>query len=653
MGLIFFLFSTLVLAAGLFPWILPKNSNEDWGERCASVLLLWVAILLSINWILVCFRALGAKELIGCSFVAAIAGTGLLIGRWRKEKLSFHIPPSNSMMVVFGFMLGGVLIYVLMRSFVLGAVIEEFDALSYHFPKAVEIIRAHTIPQIRSGDFRIEFFPWNYELLLADALLLTPGDGMSYWIPLVAYLGFLAFVYSILRRSWPSLNRQDVLAGLLLVAATPILILHITANKNDLLALFFQMAFLYWFTRWSVDGNPRSLSFALAGFVMMLGTKVSALFLVPALLFIFWRRRELWVRGLSVKSRKLFLSLAGGVLLFLILGGGALILNCRWTGNPLGDCSRAGGISSYEANVAPQYRIDGISWRFPVMLFWKPFSLDEMGVWAFDQGRYWFWPSYRLIYGHFGWLCSVLLLLIPFAVYLSREEKYGSQFRKYATIGILGFVFFCLPQKYRVDGLFCAWPRYLLCIPVLIALWTVPPILDWLRRKKRHLTYLAASWAIVLYFAAEHYTCFKNDEVRSFGRFANSLFDTRESYRDSVSEVLNRIAGPQDTVAFDGGYGALYYSAYGNQLERPLCFLQPNPRKVAIPEKVQWVLIDRSWNSGWSHPGVTTTADFGLPINPKPSAEDRMVMEQLLRDPEWKLVYWKSENSQAIFRRHL
>lgn len=641
----------LLLAAGLTPRLLPLDLEPDPGEQVASTLLVCFALLIGTNWALAALHCLNFEGLVVSTILAAAGGAALTMKQW-KGWLSARPERPSPLILSFWIFFGLVVAYAAVRSLVIGPRVEEFDALSYHFPKAVEIMRAHTVPHVISGDFRLSYFPWNYELLLADALILTPGDGFTFLIPLAAYLGFLASVHSVFRRCWPTSPSQDLIAGLAIVAATPILILHITANKNDVLTVFLQVEFLLWFTHWCLNGDLRSMGLAFGSFVLMLGTKTSALFLGPAALFMLWHHRKAWSPPLRTSAVRPWHLAGTAVLIFFLLGGGWLVLNFRWSGNPLGACAWAGGISSFEANAAPRYTGIANLWHFPLMLFGKPFSSNELGAWAVWDGRYWFWPTYRIVYGHFGWLCSALLILLPFSRALTRGvDDSARTFRLHLSLGLISFVLFCLPQQYRVDGMFCGMPRYMLCIPLVIAIWTSVPLLGWLRRKGWPFLHGLIVLGTLAYAMAQHWIYFKRDEARPFALFVHELLNAAPREPILMSEILDRIAKPKDVVALDGGFGALFYPAYGTQLDRPLHFLKPDPKRVSIPADTKWVLIDRSWNSGWSHPGATTAADFWGPITPRPTTEDLALLAQLRRDPDWELIVINPPLVQAIFRR--
>lgn len=657
MGFIGLLGATLILALAIAGRWFPAGTEEDLGERCAVVFLLWFAILVGLDWALAGLHLLTAPALYVAAAACALTGGTALVRRRRRSpgggsaRLEARLRGLDPVMKTALALCFLSTLYLVARSVILGGWVVEFDALSYHFPKAVEIVRARTIPHILCGDFRLPYFPWNYELLLADGLLLTPGDSFSSLIPLLAYGGFAASVYAVFRRAWPRAAVPDLVLGVLLALATPVLLLHITANKNDLLSAFFQMEFLLWSTLWYLKSGKRELGLALLSLALFLGTKATALFLGPFLVFMLWRRRSLFHPRAWGGGWKTLGAGAAAILILLALGAGWPLLNLAWTGKVFGDVAQAGGIDSFEAFATPHY--NGISnlWRFPLLALMKPFSSNPMAVWVPWARQYWFWPSYRTVYGHFGWLCTVLLVLLPVGIRGHRRDPGAAPFRLLATIGILSFAAFALPQQYRVDGMFCGSPRYLLCLPVLVLLWTAVPLLSWLRQRQRFIHGLLG-FAALAYFAGQSWVYFQRDETRSFAVVMNAMENPAWSMQGGVAEKFDRNAGANDPVALDGGFGALFYPIYGIQQQRPVFFLRPSPGTVAIPAQVKWVVIDRSWNAGWSHPGVTTTADFFLPIQGRVTAEDTAVFLQLSKDSAWRLVFLNPARAEAIFLRN-
>jgi hypothetical protein len=72
---------------------------------------------------------------------------------------------------------------------------------------------------------------------------------------------------------------------------------------------------------------------------------------------------------------------------------------------------------------------------------------------------------------------------------------------------------------------------------------------------------------------------------------------------------------------------------------------------VTIPASAKWVVVDRISNIDFGDPRFRATGDWHFLGHGKPSAEDRVVFEQLAASPDFKLVYLYEEKNQAIFAR--
>jgi len=647
-GLYCFLFAALALARASLPLLATEAEGWNRWERSSAVLVLGFCILVGANWALALVHALTAAGLWTC--------TGLFLGlafwlfrrhgwpRWRR-------PDVDPLAVWTGLVLLAGAAYLVLRGSL--AMIAEFDAVSYHLPKAVEILKSGTIPFVNAGDYRIPYFPWNYELLLADTLILTGGDRHAY---LIGFLGTLALgvnAYGLLRQAWREATALEALLGVLFLAATPVLLMHADAFKNDVLFCFFLLAFFHWAAVWSLRGSRGSFILLVLCVGLCFGTKSSALFLGPILLGLAWWHRDRFRPQALGGTGKALQAAAAILLAALLLGGGWPLLNLRWCGHLLGDFATVGGAPGYEAMAAPRYIGFGNWWKFPILLFSRPFSSNPDGVWLFWEHRYWFWPAYRSMYGHFGWLCTALLALLPFGIRLHRRQPgEEGRFRILVTVFAVAFAFLFMPQRYRVDGMFCGFPRYLLFIPVLVALWGLLPFLGWLRGRGWKAGSACAGLGLSAYFLVTAVDYFVHDQTKPLEAVAQLL--DRPGYRmaGGAAKGVDRAAGPGDVIAFDSGFGGMVYPLYGRGFTRRVAYLRvAEGQPVSIPAEAKWVVTDRAWNVGWSHPGVTSAGDFWLPIRPAATREDLTLFNQLAKDPDFALVYHNAARNEAVFLR--
>jgi hypothetical protein len=164
-----------------------------------------------------------------------------------------------------------------------------------------------------------------------------------------------------------------------------------------------------------------------------------------------------------------------------------------------------------------------------------------------------------------------------------------------------------------------------------------------------HFILSAMGISLVAYFLGQSYLYFANDTSKPFYLVEQRLQWPDRRPEMGVEGFVDQAAGPTDSIAFDSGYGAFVYPLYGVACTRPLVYLPRGSGNAQIPPGVKWVVIDRMWNVGWSHPGATTTADFFLPIKRGASQEDLALVSQMVKDPHFALVYSDPAHDQWAF----
>jgi hypothetical protein len=155
----------------------------------------------------------------------------------------------------------------------------ENDALTYHLTRAILWIQQSSLAPIHdAGDWRINGHPRNAELLDGFTMLLS---GSLRWVSLVqvAALGVtMVAIHGTAGRI--GLDRRAAAFGALLYPTLPVVALQAPIAKNDLVvgALVAVTAF-FLLGRSAVD-----IPLAVAAGALLMGTKVTALLAVPALL---------------------------------------------------------------------------------------------------------------------------------------------------------------------------------------------------------------------------------------------------------------------------------------------------------------------------------------------------------------------------------
>jgi hypothetical protein len=484
------------------------------------------------------------------------------------------------------------------------------DALSYHLPKAVLFMRAAGFPRFENFDHRFPSFPANYELLVADQLLLLGSDRILEWIGTAFFLLFL-LATALLAQHWWGHGAHIALA-VLAVASAPVVLLHSGADKNDLMTQFFALTALLWGARWAVRGGVVPMAVLITSMALAVGTKTNAGAIAIGLLpFLAWQV----VRG-GVRVKPSVAAVLYGAIAFILCGGAVFLLAV--TSNALMGVQVGGHTVGTPLYV---YRFWSQLWQIPLELFTR-------GLSGSDDTRHILFSS------HFGPLPAVLLALLPFAVWRYRESG-GRTIRRERTItsmaALLAFLVM-LPTNIHPP----AAPRYALFLLPLIIVWTIAPAARELLAGGRLRRYAAAlAVLLVAVFAQQAIDAALHDASAplKFARWCARNPGTREVPRlhEHASMVTDRLAGANDTIALYGDVSSWIYPLFGAGLTRPLIMLPEDATPSAIPPAADWVVIERWWKGGRA---------------PAP-----LLHEELRRSPEFRLVFHDRTFNQSVFRR--
>ena len=241
--------SIFVAGYGVASWLWERFGGEDEApfERATAGIVVGAALWIAANWLLAIPHLLTFTSLaiVTGVFIAASAAT------LYRRRLTIPLTKKSLAMLPIGLWI----IFILWRSSIVPPL--SHDALAYHLPKAVMIMQAHGYETFRVADLRIVTLPSNYELLLADVLILSGSDRLTEWLGAIAYLAMLMLTGAFAERWWRA-DRVAIAASILAVAATPLFLLHSGADKNDLMTAFFCGATLLWGSCRSPSQSARS-----------------------------------------------------------------------------------------------------------------------------------------------------------------------------------------------------------------------------------------------------------------------------------------------------------------------------------------------------------------------------------------------------------
>ena len=518
------------------------------------------------------------------------------------------------------------------------------DALAYHLPRAVLWMREGGFQSLALPvDARMRLLPANYEMLLADTMLLGGGDRFTEWLAIFFFGAFVLTAGALARRWWS--DTTGAVATFLLTAAVPVLLLHAGADKNDVMTSFFILSALLWGGRWLGEGDRDALLLSIVAVASAVGTKPQGLLLAVAIAPVFaWRlvteAREKRLRGADI-----------GVLAAVCVAG-ALLLGGALYGSRLMHEGAGGEQQQFVA-----YDDWTNLWKAPWVLVAAPFSRSVEELWVPWSDRPWFWKRDELFFSSLGIPFVVCLLLIPFTLVRFRRIESGRA-RERLWMSLVAAAVYVLMLPVRdvpmPHGVYVvALPRYVLFLaPVVFALTVAPAMRLIGERAARFVP--AIGVVLALWFTYSAVRAVTHDRFLPLRYLSWAMtrpgtrivpFDPRRA-----ASVVDTVAGPHDRIAFDAGYGAWIHPAFGTGLTRPVTFIGPG--EPNIPADARWVVCDRSWHIIWQHPGFTDVSQWRQQlVAGRPTPEDLRVVEHLRRDPRFELVFYNPMLNQAVFRR--
>jgi hypothetical protein len=674
--LLVLLFGGCLLVAGfaLASWLWTRHGGERPSEPSlgpfeflASGVFLATFLACAINWLLSPAHGISRVGLLCCALLAAVAACVYLVrqarnrGTWLPLRAAMTMQRPRLRVLHMVAILTPVLLwlgYMTWRG-TLTPVLSH-DANSYHLPRAVDIVRTGTWRYLPVEDFRLSWFPSDYEMVLADVIALSGGQVATQFVAVGHYAIALLLCIAYAERRWKG-GAQMLLAPLVW-AGTPLALLHAGGQKNDLLAMISTLAAALWGAKWLVRGGWASLFLALAAVALSAGTKPLGVVVGPALVlaglpFGLVAR----VRGSFTSARTYLLFLSIGAALFYFGGITPLLEHLvRRADGP------AGGLSSgdlYALNISPGYGNLSNFWEYPTLLFLRPFSQFEGGVWVPWQDKYWFWPGYEIYFSHFGVLVSCLVCLIPLRLLLKHQTDASPDVRRERAVTWAFFLLLALSIvqiRYRTDGFFCGHSRYLFFLPLVVVDAGFLSLLFALRRQA--LAETGAGVALVgaaLLFVVQAFTVAERDRFAPYDYvmgLAEHPDDRLPYFNKGVpraAQVIDATAGPSDRVAIDGGFGAWVFPAYGARLTRPVDIIPVDREgRERVLASADWVAVDRYWAIAWGAPGMN---DMGVALDlidkGQPTRPDVEAFENLSRDTRFALVYSQARRGQFVFRR--
>ncbi len=625
-----------------------KGGVDPFERACYTGLIALVSWLATL-WLTAIVHVMTAPVLLGRTFIVA---TVALLLWWRRTRGVTHapagsVPPATAatiLLVAIPLVLWSV--FILWRGVIIPPV--SHDALAHHLPKAVLFSRAAGYEHLSFLDARIRNIPANYELMLAEVILIERSDDITEWLSLLSYLLLLVASAALCERWWRTPPAASGVAAMF-VASVPVALLHSGAHKNDLMTAALLVGALVLAGRWVATGEVQTATAMVVVFAAAVGTKpqAAAVALCAA---------PLLFRGFRLKTM-VRLALAGAIA-FLLLGGFVYVSNA------VNESVLIGIAGTHDEQTVVAYG-DWINlWQAPYVLLAAPFVGTRYQLPVPWSETPWFWRKYEIFFSHLGIPFALCALAMPVVIIRwsrgrSRPLPMGAggrdrpplhDERVAVTAAAAAALLLMLPVDFRPHGMFAiSLPRYALFVVPIVFGWTVGPLL-----RGRWTLPLAVIAAVS--FGAYAVDNAVNDTFApmEYVRWAAKNRGTRVVAFDAnrAASLVDRRAGPQDAVAIDAGYGTWIHPAFGRELTRPVHFIPPGVGPVEIPESVRWVAIDRSYASIWEHPDFKDLSQARrFLVRGKPGPEEMRVLDALQKDRRFELVVYNRVTNQAVFRR--
>lgn len=377
-----FIFSILVLIATTL-FLTAHLKIKRWSEAILAWALVGFACLVFVFTIANQLKGLGSQQVVlglqaGLLLVSAISW--LLAQRPKiipESKVDIHLGAfckerKNWFLLILAICVAGVLLLSVVLNYIVPP--NNNDALSYHVARIVRWKQQGSyLPWETPFVWQLSF-PLNAQLVYLWTLLFTNSDHFIAYIPMLA--GLLTGLIIYLLAQELGFSRRNAIFSALIWLTLPVVQLHLTSVRHDLISTWLFLSTFYFFHRWGKTREFAYLLLSALALALVVGTNFSIAAYLPGMVlmlllgFVFYRY-----------SFKQVLQWGGVTLLcFLLFSSPIYVSNTVYFGSPLGpDAAQMTSAAVAEEMPLGKYIVvNATRWFYQLLDFsWLPQPVQQ------------------------------------------------------------------------------------------------------------------------------------------------------------------------------------------------------------------------------------------------------------------------------------
>ena len=377
-----FIFSILELIATTL-FLTAHLKIKRWSEAILAWALVGFACLVFVFTIANQLKELSSQQVVlglqaGLLLVSAISW---LLAQQPKiipeSKVDIHLGAfckerKNWFLLILAICVAGVLLLSVVLNYIVPP--NNNDALSYHVARIVRWKQQGSyLPWETPFVWQLSF-PLNAQLVYLWTLLFTNSDHFIAYIPMLAGLVTSLIIYLLAQEL--GFSRRNAIFSALIWLTLPVVQLHLTSVRHDLISTWLFLSTFYFFHRWGKTREFAYLLLSALALALVVGTNFSIAAYLPGMVlmlllgFVFYRY-----------SFKQVLQWVGVTLLcFLLFSSPVYVSNTVYFGSPLGPdaAQMTSAAVAEEMPVGKYIVVNATRWFYQLLDFsWLPQPVQQ------------------------------------------------------------------------------------------------------------------------------------------------------------------------------------------------------------------------------------------------------------------------------------